>query len=98
MANKLVIGCGYLGWRIAVRWRAQGHRVFATTRSFARAAELRVLGLEPIVCKVLDPGSLGALPSAGSIAYCVGRDRTRDVSMRSLYIYGLANVLAALKP
>jgi nucleoside-diphosphate-sugar epimerase len=97
MADKLVIGCGYLGRRIATAWRAQGHRVFATTRSITRADEWRALGLEPIVCEVLDPGLLGALPGAESIAYCVGLDRMTDVSRRRLYFDGLANVLAALK-
>ena len=97
MADKLFVGCGYLGRGIAALWRAQSHRVFATTRSIARAAELRALGLEPILCDVLDPASLRALPGMESIAYCIGLDRTRNVSMHSLYMDGLANVLAALK-
>ncbi len=33
MADKLVVGCGYLGRRIAALWCAQNHRVFAMTRS-----------------------------------------------------------------
>lgn len=98
MTDKLVIGCGYLGERIAVHWRAQGQRVFATTRSAARADEWRALDLQPIVCDVLDPASLLALPKVESIVYCIGLDRTTGVSMRRLYVDGLANVLAALKP
>ena len=97
MADKLVIGCGYLGRRIATRWPPQGHHVFATTRSTTRADEWRALGLVPIVCDVLDLGSLGALPNVESIAYCIGLDRTTNISMRTLYVDGLANVLAALK-
>lgn len=97
MADKLVIGCGYLGRRIAARWRARGHRVFATTRSTTRADEWRALGLVPIVCDVLDPGSLDALPNVESIACCIGLDRTTNISMRRLYVDGLANVLAALQ-
>ncbi len=30
--DKLIIGCGYLGKRVAALWHAQGQRVFATTR------------------------------------------------------------------
>jgi nucleoside-diphosphate-sugar epimerase len=97
MADKLVIGCGYLGQRIAARWRAQGHRTFATTRSAAKADEWRRVGLEPIVCDVLDPGSLDTLPKAASFACCIGFDRTSGVSMRRLYVDGLANILAAVK-
>ena len=58
--DKLIVGCGYLGRRVAARWRRQGHRVYATTRTFARADELRTLGLEPLICDVLDPASLAS--------------------------------------
>lgn len=96
MSDKLVIGCGYLGRRIAARWCAASHRVFATTRSPARGDEWRAIGLQPIVCDVLDPVSLRSLPKVESIAYCVALDRTTGISMRRLYVDGLANVLAAL--
>lgn len=95
MSDKLVIGCGYLGRRVAARWRAAGHRVFATTRSPARADEFQRLGLEPVLCDVLDPGSLRALPDADT-AYCVGLDRAAGVDMHTVYVDGLANMLAAL--
>lgn len=96
MADKLIIGCGYLGRHIAALWCAQNHRVFATTRSMARADEWRALGLQPILCDVLDPASLRSLPPVESIAYCIGLDRSTGVSMHSLYVGGLANVLAAV--
>jgi nucleoside-diphosphate-sugar epimerase len=97
MSDKLVIGCGYLGRVVAARWRAAGHRVFATTRSPERAAELRAAGLEPVVCDVLRPDSLRALPSSvETIVYCVGFDRSAGVPMRTVYIEGLSNVLTAL--
>lgn len=96
MADKLIIGCGYLGLRIAARWCAQSHRVFATTRSIIRAREWRNLGLEPIVCDVLDSDSLLSLPNVESIVHCIGLDRTAGVSMHRVYVHGLANVLAAL--
>jgi nucleoside-diphosphate-sugar epimerase len=96
MADKLIIGCGYLGQRIAALWCAHNHRVFATTRSKARADEWHALGLQPILCDVLGPASLRSLPRVESIAYCIGLDRSTGVSMHSLYVGGLANVLAAL--
>jgi nucleoside-diphosphate-sugar epimerase len=91
--TKLVIGCGYLGLRVALRWREQGHRVFATTRSDERAAEFRRLGLEPVGCDVLDRGSLGSLPAASTVLYCVGFDRGQGVTMQRVFVEGLANVL-----
>jgi nucleoside-diphosphate-sugar epimerase len=94
--DKLIIGCGYLGRRVAALWRQQGHRVFATTRNLARAEEFRRLGLEPIVCDVLDPASLRGLPSVTTALYCVGLDRSSGRSMREVYVDGLTNALAAL--
>ena len=35
-ATRLVVGCGYLGTRVARRWLAAGDRVFGITRSQAR--------------------------------------------------------------
>lgn len=94
--DKLIVGCGYLGRRVAARWSAQGHRVFATTRSESRAEGLRRLGVEPVVCDVLDPGSLRALPTAATVLYCVGFDRTAGRTLREVYVGGLGNVVAAL--
>lgn len=94
--DKLVVGCGYLGRRVATLWRQQGHRVFATTRSSSHADEFRRLGLEPIVCDVLDLASLRVLPAVDTVLYCIGLDRSSGQSMRAVYVNGLANVLAAL--
>jgi nucleoside-diphosphate-sugar epimerase len=96
--DKLIIGCGYLGRRVAALWQGQGHRVFATTRSAARAEELRALGLEPVICDVLDPASLRSLPAVGTVLYCVGLDRAAGKPMRQVYLDGLANVLSVLPP
>ncbi|MBL8794118.1 MAG: SDR family oxidoreductase [Planctomycetia bacterium] len=94
--DKLLIGCGYLGSRVAARWLAEGHRVFATTRSPARAEELRRQGIEPIVGDVLDPASLKQLPVVQTVCHAVGLDRAAGRSMREVYVEGLRNVLAAL--
>jgi nucleoside-diphosphate-sugar epimerase len=96
MADKLIVGCGYLGRRIAALWCAQNHRVFATTRSATRAVEWRARGLQPVLCDVLDPGSLRTLPRVESIAYCIGLDRSAGDSMHRVYVDGLDNVLAAV--
>jgi nucleoside-diphosphate-sugar epimerase len=96
--DRLIIGCGYLGRRLASLWLAEGHRVFATTRSAERAAEWRRQGIEPIVCDVLDPDSLRGLPAVATVAYCVGHDRGSGRSMREVHVNGLGHVLAALPP
>jgi nucleoside-diphosphate-sugar epimerase len=96
--NKLIIGCGYLGSRVAARWRAERHRVFATTRKPERADELRRQGIEPVVCDVLDPASLKHLPAVATVCHAVGLDRAAGRSMREVYVQGLRNVLDALPP
>lgn len=49
MPTRLLVGCGYVGMRVAEAWLSQGDRVFATTRTNSRADELRKAGIEPIV-------------------------------------------------
>jgi nucleoside-diphosphate-sugar epimerase len=94
--DALVIGCGYLGRRVAARWRDAGRRVAALTRG--RSAELAALGLEPVVGDVLDPDSLRRLPEVSTVFYAVALDRSSGRSMREVYVTGLGNVLAALPP
>ena len=89
--DKLIVGCGYLGRRVAALWREQGLRVLATTR--AGAEELRAAEIEPIVCDVLNRESLRALPAVNTVLYCIGLDRSANASMRGVYVGGLANVL-----
>ena len=94
--RTLIIGCGYLGLRVAERLKGAGDRVFATTRSRDRARELAARGIEPIVADVLDPDSLSALPSVDRAFYAVGLDRGAGVPMRTLYVDGLRHVLGRL--
>ena len=54
MAIRLIVGCGYLGMRVARGWRNQGDSVYATTRSETRASELSHIGVKPIVWNWID--------------------------------------------
>ena len=92
--DHLIIGCGYLGRRVAARWLAAGQTVAALTRS--NAETLTQLGIVPVVGDVLQPERLSKLPNAKSVLYAVGYDRSADADKRSVYVDGLANVLAAL--
>jgi nucleoside-diphosphate-sugar epimerase len=90
----LIIGCGYLGRRVAALWRAQGKSVAALTRS--HSDELRAFGLQPIEGDILRPETLTTLPSAEVVLHAVGFDRTAGSSFRDVYVKGLSNVIAAL--
>src|SRR5262245_37996124 len=96
--NRLILGCGYLGRRVAAAWCAHGHHVVGVTRRTEHAELLRQEGIEPIVADVLEPGSLSSLPQVHTVLYAIGLDRASGASMRSVYVDGLANVLDHLPP
>ena len=88
----LIIGCGYLGSRVADLWLERGYRVAALTRN--RADQLRAWGIEPLVGDILQPGTVAL--EAATVLYAVGLDRTAGKSFREIYIDGLRNVLDSL--
>ena len=91
--RKLIIGCGYLGRRVAAAWIRQGHLVAALTRTADHAEQLCSLGVEPVLGDVTDPLSLSGLPDADIILYAVGFDRRSGLSQRTVYVDGLRNLL-----
>lgn len=97
-ASALIIGCGYLGSRVARLWREQDIAVYATTRRADGAAALRRAGVEPILCDVLDPEPLRRAPRFDAVLYAVGWDRASGNGMREVYVDGLARTLERLRP
>ena len=91
----LIIGCGYLGLRVARAWLAAGRRVAALSRN--RGPQLEQLGIEPILGDVLDPDTLKQFPEASAVLYAVGFDRSSGRSMREIYVEGLANAVRAIR-
>jgi nucleoside-diphosphate-sugar epimerase len=65
-------------------------------RSEARAAQIALRGIEPVIADVLSPESLRGLPATDRVFYCVGFDRGAGASMRAVYVDGLTNVLGNL--
>jgi nucleoside-diphosphate-sugar epimerase len=94
--TKLIFGCGYLGERVARRWRDAGHNVVVVTRSRERAADFEQQGFGAIVADVTRPESLQSLPSAETVSFAVGYDRDGGQSIEEVYAGGIRNVLAAL--
>lgn len=96
--TKLVIGCGYLGHRVARTWLDQGEQVAVVTRSDERAKTLRKEGFSPFVADVSDPDSVKSLPLAETVLHAIGYDRSSGVPRREAVVGGLQNVLAGLAP
>jgi nucleoside-diphosphate-sugar epimerase len=94
--NRLIIGCGYLGSRVAQRWRDDGGSVHVVTRSPQRAQQLADEGYQPLVADVTRPETLVDLPAVDTVLFAVGYDRTSNVSIADVYAGGVKNVLAAL--
>jgi len=94
--TRLVVGCGYLGLRVAKLWRRAGARVVAVSRSAERANILAAEGLEPLVGDVTSPGGLGGLPAVDTLFWAVGFDRASGTSPRDVHVDGLGRLLDAL--
>jgi nucleoside-diphosphate-sugar epimerase len=91
--TKLIIGCGYLGRRVAQRWLEQGNRVIGVARREQSAAELVELGIEPIVADITRSKSLEVLPEADTVLYCVGHDPSAGDSLVGTVVNSLQAVL-----
>ena len=91
--SKLIIGCGYLGKRVAAEWMSQGHRVSALTRSEEHADQFRSQGIEPIIGDITNRDSLSQLPEVETVLFAVGFDRGSGKSQREISVDGLGNVL-----
>jgi nucleoside-diphosphate-sugar epimerase len=94
--SKLIFGCGYLGERVARRWRDAGEEVVVVTRKRVRADEFQRQGYCPIVADVTKKDTLPKLPLVQSVLFAVGHDRSAEPSMQDVYVGGMRNVLAVL--
>lgn len=98
---RLVVGCGYLGERVARRWLPRGDLVVAVTRSPTRAEALAAAGIEPLILDVTaeTPGwerlfsERGA--SVATIFWAVGFDRSGGASYHDVHVAGLKKLLDA---
>jgi nucleoside-diphosphate-sugar epimerase len=96
MSPKLIIGCGYLGQRVAQKWHNAGHHISVITRSRQRADDFRRDGYNAIVADVTQPETLARLPAADTVLFSVGFDKTAGQSIAEVYTSGVRNVLSAL--
>jgi nucleoside-diphosphate-sugar epimerase len=93
---KLIFGCGYLGERVARKWRDAGHEVWAITRRPSRARELAELGIRPLVRNLSDPIRLPDEDHVETVLFAVGYDRSAGQTVHEVFVQGLQNALSAL--
>ncbi len=97
--TRLVVGCGYLGERVARRWVSEGARVLGVTRRQPRAQELAAVGIEPIVADVTDADAAGwleELPPLDTVFWAVGFDRSAGRTHRDVHVGGFGRLLDAI--
>lgn len=94
--RRLIVGCGYLGERLAARWRADGSMVWGVVRTPARVPRLTAGGVEPIVVDVASTAILPPLPEVDTVVWSVGFDRAAGHAYRDVHVVGLGRLLAAL--
>ncbi len=108
MASRLIVGCGYLGMRVASKWLKQGDSVFAITRSNARVNELSQFGIKPIVWDWLVGGlpdmnaSLRTIPQLVSskfatVLIAVTHSEQKDLPPVETHTRGLNHLAGLLK-
>ena len=93
--RRMIVGCGYLGDRVARCWREAGDTVYATTRGH-RSEMLSRSGLRPLTLDVTDVPTTTCLPQVDTVVFAVGRDRQAGVTMQDIHVTGLRAVLDAL--
>lgn len=98
MKARLIVGCGYLGHRIAQRWLARGDLVYALTRRAQRAASLQGDGIQPIIGDVTHRETLAKMPDVETVLYAVGHYADSGQSQVAMHVGGLTNVLETLPP
>ena len=97
VASALVVGCGYLGRRIAARLAARGGRVHGIVRGAPSAALAEASGARAILADVADPRvPLPTLPEVDLVVWSVGFDRAAGVGYRDVHVTGFARLLEAL--
>ena len=94
--KKLILGCGYLGRRVAQAWLEVGHEVLALTRSAKRADAFAACGISPIVGDVTSSLDLTDCDDLDTVLFAVGFDRSAGKAIRDVYVDGLRRTLDQL--
>ncbi len=92
--DVLVVGCGYLGIRVARAALQRGANVFATTRCDTKANEFSQAGLQPLLLDWTNKRSLKSIPQVSRILVAVSYDSTSSLSRYESQVGGLRNLLS----
>jgi nucleoside-diphosphate-sugar epimerase len=91
----LIVGCGYVGFPLAVEMTKCRHEVFGLRRSHASDDSLLAAGVTPLHADIADASSLEGLPRDFDwIVNCVASGGGGAEDYRQLYLNGMRNLVA----
>ncbi len=99
----LIVGCGYLGRRLASALVAKDRTVYATTRDQAKTSALAALGVRPLILSVTQPVTYASLTPALQAAsldvyYLIPPGRSAgSPTPRQVVLGGVAHIVKALR-
>ena len=97
LVAKLIVGCGYLGGRVARLWKEAGEQVWVLSRSAEKAEVLGRDGFSAIIADLNNVRDLNPslFPAEGfsTILYSVGFERQSPQPIMQVYAGGLAKLL-----
>jgi nucleoside-diphosphate-sugar epimerase len=102
-STALIVGCGFLGQRLARRLIDRGLTVLGTTRTERRMPELADMGIQPLMVSVTEPLTFAALKpaleaEALDVYYMVPPGRPgNSPSPRQVVLGGTAHMVKQLK-
>jgi nucleoside-diphosphate-sugar epimerase len=94
--KTLIVGCGYVGFRVARSWIQAGHVVWGTTRDPEKQAKWVREAIHPIVWNVAEKPQTGLFPAVDVVLYAVGYRKDQPFSRSELHRGGLSRLLEAL--
>lgn len=92
-----IVGAGYTGARIAQFFSEQKQKVFALTRSAAKAESFLQQGIQPVIADLTKPETLHSIPPAHFIVICPAPDESTEEAYENIYLNGVANYLKAIQ-
>lgn len=97
--SVLIVGCGWVGTKLAETLISNNIKVFGTTRSVEKATHLSSINIEPIILELEtnEPISLN-LPTVDSVVISISPGKGDQRSQYPLYIEKLSKLLALTNP
>lgn len=88
-----IIGCGYIGRRVARAWITRGEKVLALARSEERAQALEALGIKVVLCDLDGKKSLHGLSLENTLLYYFA-----PPPQKGIHDTRMATLVSSLKP